>query len=411
MDVHILALESSSSLCELALLSRTENGVSIVDIAHEGTGDHAERLLPMADQLLAQAGLDRRALSAIAFGQGPGGFTGLRVACGVAQGMAFALDLPVLPVSSLLAAAARAPQQADTLYVVAQDARMDEVYAGVFAWSSQTGWRVVQSPVLLDSARLVDWIAGLRDLWSTDMPGAGILVLGDALQAFPGLSDHILAQGWHVGQPWRAGARSVAQLALQDLDRGLGLAPELAMPLYVRDKVAYTITEREHGQGGNPAAQDQPLRIESMRAAQLPAVLDIERRVQAHPWTEGNFADGLTGAGYYARVAQQQGQVRGFAVWLAAPDVMQLLLIGVDPDAQRSGVGRLLLEDGLAWTRSQGLDRVVLEVRASNAHAIAFYEKQGFARDGVRKNYYPVGNGQREDAVLMSLPVAAQAAA
>ncbi len=411
MDAHILALESSSSLCELALLSRTSAGVRVLEIAHDGTGDHAERLLPMADQLLAQAGLERRALTAVAFGQGPGGFTGLRVACGVAQGMAFALDLPVLPVSSLLAAAARAPGQADTVYVVAQDARMQELYAGVFAWSEQEGWQVLQSPVLLDVAQFVDWMERLHGSWTAGMPQARIQVLGDAVRQFPALAVQVRARGWQVGEPWRAGARSVAQLALQDLDKGLGVAPELAMPLYVRDKVAYTITEREQGQGGNPAAQDQPVSIETMRAGHLDAVLEIERGVQSHPWTKGNFADSLAGAGYHARVAHQQGRVQGFAVWLAAPDVMQLLLIGVDPLFQRRGLGRQLLEDGLAWTRSQGLDRVVLEVRASNAQAIAFYRGQGFQMDGVRKNYYPADHGQREDAVLMSLVLADKAAA
>ncbi|WP_341669119.1 tRNA (adenosine(37)-N6)-threonylcarbamoyltransferase complex dimerization subunit type 1 TsaB [Alcaligenes sp. SDU_A2] len=403
MDAHILALESSSSLCELALLSRTQDGVRVCEIAHEGTGDHAERLLPMADQLLAQAGVERRALTAIAFGQGPGGFTGLRVACGVAQGMAFALGLSVLPVSSLLAAAARAQEQDNMLYVVVQDARMGEVYAGVYAWAPGQGWRVAQAPVLLDAERIADWIDRLAASWSQGMSQPRIQVLGDAVLSFPALVEQVHAKGWLLGPPVRAGAQSVARLALQDLDRGLGVPPELAMPLYVRDKVAFTISEREQGHGGNPSAGDQPLIIEAMRAEHLDAVLQIERQVQTHPWTSGNFADGLAGAGYYARVAHRQGVVQGFAVWLAAPDVMQLLLIGVQ--AQRRGVGRQLLDDGLAWTRSQGLDRIVLEVRVSNAGAIAFYRSMGFQMDGVRKNYYPLGNGQREDAVLMSLVV------
>jgi tRNA threonylcarbamoyladenosine biosynthesis protein TsaB len=114
MTLHILALETSSSLCGVALLSETSRGATVRTRSHDATAEHAERLLPMIDDVLAQAGVGRRQLAAVAFGQGPGGFTGLRVACGVAQGMAFALDIPVVPVPSLLAVAqrgdARAPE-------------------------------------------------------------------------------------------------------------------------------------------------------------------------------------------------------------------------------------------------------------------------------------------------------------
>src|SRR5690606_21099725 len=99
------AFETSSTLCGVALLSWQGGRVRLDTAAHEGRGAHAERILPLAWDLLAQAGLDRGDLTAIAFGQGPGGFTGLRVACGVAQGLAVALDVPVLPVDSLCAVA------------------------------------------------------------------------------------------------------------------------------------------------------------------------------------------------------------------------------------------------------------------------------------------------------------------
>src|SRR5690606_26591767 len=129
--------------------------------------EHAERLLPMVDQLLQQARLQRTDLSAIAFGQGPGGFTGLRVACGVAQGMAFALGLPVIPVVSLHAAAVRADGD-EPMRVVVQDARMSEVYAAVYgkAIEDPGGWHVLHEPVLLDVADVLPWVAQQARLWS-----------------------------------------------------------------------------------------------------------------------------------------------------------------------------------------------------------------------------------------------------
>ena len=91
MELNLLALETSSSRCGVALLRAVDGRLEISVREHEGSQEHAERLLPMADALLAEAGIAASGLHAVAFGQGPGGFTGLRVACGVAQGMALSL--------------------------------------------------------------------------------------------------------------------------------------------------------------------------------------------------------------------------------------------------------------------------------------------------------------------------------
>ncbi|MCD0505604.1 tRNA (adenosine(37)-N6)-threonylcarbamoyltransferase complex dimerization subunit type 1 TsaB, partial [Bordetella petrii] len=108
MDLNLLALETSSSRCGVALLRESPDGPRVSLLEHEGAQEHAERLLPMASQLLAQEGLAPGDLHGVAFGQGPGGFTGLRVACGVAQGMGLALGVPVVPVVSHLAVAEQA---------------------------------------------------------------------------------------------------------------------------------------------------------------------------------------------------------------------------------------------------------------------------------------------------------------
>src|SRR5690606_39876261 len=104
MTVHILALETSSSVCGVALLSCSDDALRVFIQEHDATGEHAERLLPMAEGVMREAGIDRAQLSGVAFGQGPGGFTGLRVACGVAQGIAYALgvrDVPVVPLPAV----------------------------------------------------------------------------------------------------------------------------------------------------------------------------------------------------------------------------------------------------------------------------------------------------------------------
>lgn len=404
MDAHILAIETSSSLCGLALLSRTASGVQLRTLEHDGTGDHAERLLPMAQSLLDQAGLTPQDLSAIAFGQGPGGFTGLRVACGIAQGMAYALNIPVLPVSTLLAAAWCDVQSLSLspghTQLVIQDARMNEVYAGAYRLLADSSWQTLLAPVLIDVEQVPDWLEHRqKNGWGQ---AADVLrVSGDALSAFKDLSSTL--QGMptiQCGTPSKASATAVAYLALADWDNGKSLPAAQAMPLYVRDKVAFTIQEREQGRGGNPAALDQAMRVLPMAPQHVTQAWELECRVQQTPWSQQSFMDALQ-SGYHALVIEQQGKLQGFAIYLAAPDVLQLLLIAVQPDLQGQGLGRLLLEQGERYAQQQGLASIFLEVRESNSMAQEFYLHCGYEVIGRRKNYYLTAAGQREDALLM----------
>lgn len=406
MTLHLLALETSSSICGVALLSHSAADSQVQLLEHDATGEHAERLLPMVDQLLQQAGITREQLGAIAFGQGPGGFTGLRVACGVAQGMAFGLGLSVLPIDSLMAVAARAADQANythagSLYVVVQDARMGEVYLGVYAHNAAV-WHTVQVPVLIAADQVAQWLQAARQAWPL---GESLYFAGDALTAYPAMAQALQSlPGGMVGPALRADAVSVARLGLDLHARGQGLAPDLAAPLYVRDKVAFTTSEREQGAGGNPKAQ-APAVLLPMTSAHLDAVADIEQRVQSFPWTLRNFADGLL-AGYGAWVVCQDQRVLGFSMTMYAPDVAHLLVIAVHPDAQRQGLASRLLEQCEQQARERGLPAVILEVRPSNHGALAFYQARGYTQLSVRKGYYPAGHGKREDAWVLQKALA-----
>ncbi|MDS1140908.1 tRNA (adenosine(37)-N6)-threonylcarbamoyltransferase complex dimerization subunit type 1 TsaB [Pusillimonas sp. SM2304] len=406
MTLHILALETSSSLCGLALLSQADDGaIDVRTLEHDATSEHAERMLPMVDQLLDQSGIGRGQLSAVAFGQGPGGFTGLRVACGVAQGMGFALGIPVIPVPSLLAAAARDHVALSTgapLQVVVQDARMGEVYLAAYQAGLDAGrasWREVQAPILLNAEQVGAWL----DYAASDQGGAygAVRLLGDALQACPALAQVKDGRDWlALGQALRADAHSVAMLALRRWQDGGAMAPELAAPIYVRDKVAYTTLERARGAGGNPRAPERFAAIQPMQEAHLDAVAQIEASVQAFPWSRGNFADGLQ-AGYGAWVAVQAEQVVGFCMVMFAPDVAHVLVIAVAPGSQNAGVGSQLLRHCEQEAGRRGLPAMVLEVRPSNENALLFYRHRGFEQLAVRKDYYPAAHGQREDACVM----------
>jgi len=143
-------------------------------------------------------------------------------------------------------------------------------------------------------------------------------------------------------------------------------------------------------------------RLEPLDAARLEQVLHIEQRAYPHPWTRGNFMDALR-SGYHARVLLAGEELLGYYVAMQGVDEVHLLNITVSPDFQRQGWGRVMLDALALWARSLGAQWLWLEVRVSNTRAIAIYEAHGYRRVGLRKNYYPAGHGQREDAVVMSL--------
>lgn len=408
MTVNLLALETSGSLCSVALISCRQSGrLSVSRREHDATGEHAERLLPMVDELLAEQGLGRDALTVVAFGQGPGGFTGLRVACGVAQGMAFALQIPVVPVASLMAVAHRdresAPAHAaGAARVVIQDARMGELYLAAYAPGEDDRWSTLQAPMLLAARDLPLWLGQLAEAPLSLSAGARLRLIGDGLSICPDLAGLSLPEGIKVeqGPPLRPDAAAIGRLALPLFRAGFHVPPEEAMPLYVRDKVAFTTRERERGMGGNPKAPGLGVALRPMGQGDVQAVAAIEASVQAFPWTAGNFSDGLK-AGYSGWVAHWQGRVVGFSMTMYAPDIAHLLVIAVTPEAQRAGVGTALIRHSEKEAAARGLSGLLLEVRPSNTGALAFYQRHGFEQIGVRKDYYPAVGGRREDACVM----------
>lgn len=233
----LLAIDTATEACSAAL---SFDG-KIIERSELAPRKHAELILPMIESLLAEAGLTRRDLQGIAVGRGPGAFTGVRLAISVAQGLALGLDLPVVPVSSLAALALDAPDDAEhrgNAILAVIDARMGEVYTGAFrraadglveaisdeAVGSAEKWILPQNPQMQNAQWSVvgsGWDA-YRDALATRLP---------APPAF--------ADGKRYPQ-----ARAVLRLASPRFNRGEGCAPEAALPVYLRDKVALTLEEQ-----------------------------------------------------------------------------------------------------------------------------------------------------------------------
>jgi tRNA threonylcarbamoyladenosine biosynthesis protein TsaB len=248
----LLALDTTAGSCSVALLREGRITTHCADASGSGPPAHSRLLLPMVDALLAETGTPLSALDAIAFGAGPGSFTGLRIACGVAQGLAFALDRPVIPVDSLASIAWESGQAAA---IACLDARMGEVYVAAY--------RIAHLPGASDGpCATVETVVAPRVCAPAAVPvpvampaGPGWAGCGNGFQVhaaqlaarLPGLSA--------IDAAAMPGARAVAALGAIALRAGQAVDAALAAPLYIRDKVALDASEQAVLRAGSRLAR------------------------------------------------------------------------------------------------------------------------------------------------------------
>lgn len=227
--MKLLALDTASGQCSAALA--IDGAITTRSVV---TGrDHARLILPMVDELLAEAGLSLRNLAGIAFGRGPGSFTGLRIAAAVTQGLAAGVDLPVLPVSSLRALAAQAhrllkdrgePLPSGARVLACMDARMDEVYWGLFGGD------------LRDADEAVGPAAQVLQAVVSPVAAAA----GKGLSAYPQIAVSLQIAPGRVFADAEPHAQDVAALAIADLAAGASWQDAAqAQPVYLRNQVAH----------------------------------------------------------------------------------------------------------------------------------------------------------------------------
>lgn len=224
----ILAIDTATELCSVAVL----HGEQITELVENVGNRHSERVLPMVDAALLRARLVLGDVDLFAFGAGPGSFTGLRIACGVVQGLAYGKRKQVVPVGNLRALAARAFSRVlqGNLLLAAIDARMNEAYCAIYRRDAHV--TEVRAPALERPPTLMQLAAD----------EAVDLVAGNALTVFPDIWSN--SARWTALPEITSTAATIGTLARLDASRGLAVDPELAVPHYVRDHVALTIQER-----------------------------------------------------------------------------------------------------------------------------------------------------------------------
>ncbi len=234
--MKVLALETGSEWCSVAV----GDGTHWV-VRSRNTGQtHSERIMPMVDAALAEAGVALRDLDGIAFAAGPGAFTGVRIACGVAQGLSLGTGVPVVPVSTL-AALAEVARRAHgwTQVLAAQDARMGEVYVAAHRFEAGCWREIAPAAVLAPSS------VALPATTNAAPGGACWFGAGSGFAAYPELGSSLSLSG--IDAALRADARAIGDLALPVLRAGGAVTAASALPIYVRDRVALTSAERAAG--------------------------------------------------------------------------------------------------------------------------------------------------------------------
>ncbi len=223
LAMKILAIDTSTEACS-ACLSIDGNHLLRYKVAPR---EHAELILPMVDDLLKQADVSLHQLDCLAFGRGPGAFTGIRIATGVIQGLAYAVDLPVVPISSLATLAQSVANEQSNI-IPAFDARMGEIYYGLYQTQDNglvqlIGEEAVLKPDIFPVPSQGEWF-GIGTGWDTYLN-----ILSN------NMSEHLISSQTNA----YPSAEHIIPLAIHELQQGNTVSAEQAIPVYLRNKVTF----------------------------------------------------------------------------------------------------------------------------------------------------------------------------
>ncbi|WFQ80684.1 tRNA (adenosine(37)-N6)-threonylcarbamoyltransferase complex dimerization subunit type 1 TsaB [Xenorhabdus sp. SF857] len=225
MSTRILAIDTATEACSVALWNE-----GAIEAQFEiSPREHTQRILPMVQAVLSKGGVNLQQLDALAFGRGPGSFTGVRIGVGIAQGLALGAELPMIGVSSLKTMAQGTFRLTGaTNVLVAIDARMGEVYWGQYTRNSQGEWQGDETEAVLKPEQVQEIMNSLSGEWG---------IAGTGWEAYPQLLDcHLMLTAGDVILPH---AEDMLPLAIQMWDAGEATAVEHAEPVYLRNEVTW----------------------------------------------------------------------------------------------------------------------------------------------------------------------------
>ncbi|WP_036771083.1 tRNA (adenosine(37)-N6)-threonylcarbamoyltransferase complex dimerization subunit type 1 TsaB [Photorhabdus australis] len=225
MSTRILAIDTATEACSVALW----NDGAVLAQFEISPREHTQRILPMVQSVLTEAGISLQQLDALAFGRGPGSFTGVRIGVGIAQGLALGAELPVIGVSTLNTMAQGVFRlTGSTQVLTAIDARMGEIYWGQYVRNQKGEWQGNETEAVMKPERIQEIMASLNGAW---------VVAGTGWQAYPQLrTSHLTLSDSDITLPH---AEDMLPLAVQMWQNGEMKAVEHAEPVYLRNEVTW----------------------------------------------------------------------------------------------------------------------------------------------------------------------------
>jgi tRNA threonylcarbamoyladenosine biosynthesis protein TsaB len=363
--MKILSLDTAMAACSAAVID-TDHALPLAAAFQAMERGHAEALAPMVAEVMRASHLTFSEIDRIAVTVGPGTFTGVRIGLSFARGLGLARGIPVIGIDSLSAIAANEASRGPLLVV--SDARNGEVYSATFDGE--------RHPI---SGPRVTTATGAAE----GLP-RNALVIGTAkssVLAMSGRSDLAVSAAGDLPD-----AARFARLAASATPRGM---PE---PLYLRapDAKPQTAPRRRAG----------TIAVEEVTAAAAALLATLHAEAFEIGWNAASFEALMGTPGAAAHLALDHGEPAAFLLTRRAADEAEIITIATRPQAQRRGVARQLLTNGLAELSRQGVRHVFLEVAASNTAALGLYRAAGFLETGRRPGYYRRKHGT-EDAIIM----------
>ena len=388
--MRVLAIDSSGLTATVAIV---EDEQTIAEYTMNYKKTHSQTLLPMIDEMVRMVDADLKDIDAIAVAGGPGSFTGLRIGSATAKGLGLALDKPLIHVPTVDAMAYSMYGCEDIICPI-MDARRKQVYTGLYSFSHKKNedgglydepvFQVLRMQMAVPVEELIRHLNVYR---------RRVVFLGDGVPVYK----EMLAEGLKVPYSFapsfmnRQRAAAVGALGIRYYEEGRYESAAEFRPEYLRKSQA----ERERAEREKNAVP----KVRRMTMEDGAAVAEMEHQLFSDAWSEKSILETLDQTNTICLIAEKAGRTAGYLLAYTAADEAEIARIAVVKELQRQGAARALLTELESVCGSEGIKKILLDVRSGNSAARALYENAGFKEDGIRQRFYedPV-----EDAILMS---------
>ena len=388
--MRVLAIDSSGLTATVAIV---EDDQTIAEYTTNYKKTHSQTLLPMIDEMVRMVDADLKEIDAIAVAGGPGSFTGLRIGSATAKGLGLALDKPLIHVPTVDAMAYSMYGCEDIICPI-MDARRKQVYTGLYSFShKKNGDGGLYDEPVFQVLRMQMAVPVEELIRHLNVYRRRVVFLGDGVPVYK----EMLAEGLKVPYSFapsfmnRQRAAAVGALGIRYYKVGRYEAPAEFKPEYLRKSQA----ERERAEREKNAVPE----VRRMTMEDGAAVAEMEHQLFPDAWSEKSILETLEQTNTICLIAEKAGRTAGYLLAYTAADEAEIARIAVVKELQRQGAARALLAELESVCGSEGIKKILLDVRSGNGAARALYTSTGFKEDGIRQRFYenPV-----EDAILMS---------